>query len=356
MKWLPAILLCFVISVANAQIRLTNYIVDNASYSTTSTDTLSQLLTAGAKTEMEKVNAIFFWIVNNIDYNTNVFYQNRYIRKSKNFIEEEDDSSSVFPSLDERVSRLVLKRKVAVCDGYARLFKTLCEHAGITSEVVTGYAKTNINRVGQRFISNHKWNAVMINSSWYLLDATWAAGYINSHNEFERQFDANYFLSSPKTFIWDHYPEDIKWTLLPEPPLLAEYNRTPFKTSEFSHYTIVSFKPESGLIEAAAGDSILFEVESTDRNKRLWVSSDPYLDSTSLYQFDCWEYMEKPASGIKVRTVFVIEPQTQWLNVVYNDRVIMRYKVKVKGAVAQEADDEKDGKRKMPMKALTGSN
>ncbi|MEX6686508.1 transglutaminase domain-containing protein [Danxiaibacter flavus] len=355
MKGLLAVALFFLVSVTNAQVRLANYIVDNTAYATTSTDTLSQLLTADAKTEMEKVRAIFFWIVNNIDYNTNVFYQNRYVRKG-NKDEEEYDTSSVLPSLDERVSRLVLKRKVAVCDGYARLFKTLCEHAGITSEVITGYAKTNMNRVGQRFISNHKWNAVMIDSNWYLLDATWAAGYINGHNEFERQYDANYFLPSPKTFIWDHYPEDVKWALLPEPPSLAEYNRTPFKTSEFSHSTILSFKPEKGLVEASPGDSILFEVESTDRIKRLWISSDPYLDSSSLFQFDCWEYLERPSSGSKVSAVFVIEPQTEWLNVVYNDRVIMRYKVNVKGVAAPETDDTKDGKRKTPMKALTGSN
>lgn len=356
MKGLLVIALSFLISVTNAQVRLANYIVDNTAYSTISTDTLSQLLTAGAKTEMEKVHAIFFWIVNNIDYNTNVFYQNRYSRTSRSNDEEEYDTCTVLPSLDERVSRLVLKRKTAVCDGYARLFKTLCQHAGINSEVITGYAKTNVNRTGQRFISNHRWNSVMIDSNWYLLDATWAAGYINSHNEFERQYDANYFLPSPKTFIWDHYPEDAKWALLPEPPALAEYNRTPFKTSEFSHYTILSFKPEKGLIEAAAGDSILFEIESTDRSKRLWVSSDPYLDSTSLFQFDCWEYLERPSQGSKISTVFVIEPQTEWLNVVYNDRVIMRYKVNVKGAAQQQPDDEKDGKRKIPMKALTGSN
>ena len=79
--------------------------------------------------------------------------------------------------LDERVARIVLKRKQTVCAGYARLFKTLCDFAGIKSEIITGYAKTNLMS-SRQFKCNHNWNAVLIDSNWYLLDATWASGYL----------------------------------------------------------------------------------------------------------------------------------------------------------------------------------
>jgi transglutaminase/protease-like cytokinesis protein 3 len=137
------------------------------------TDTLAKQLAALGNTDKEKVRAIFRWITENIEYNV------RPIGRKKNtpalFYEEPDDSSKALPSLNERVAAKVLYKGVAFCEGYSRLFKTLCDHAGIKAEIIYGYARTNNNR---RFGVNHTWNAVYIDGTWHLLDVTWASGFV----------------------------------------------------------------------------------------------------------------------------------------------------------------------------------
>lgn len=179
---------------------------------------LAQKLTSPYHQEIDKVRSIFIWIADNISYNVRPRYN------PENTYEDVNDTGALKP-LSERVAEGVLKKRIAFCDGYARLFKTLCDYAGITSELITGFAKTNNNlkKADPVFRSNHRWNAVMIDSTWRLLDVTWASGYISGSNEFVRHLDDRYFLSHPKDFIRDHYPEDVIWTLLPSPPSFKDY-------------------------------------------------------------------------------------------------------------------------------------
>ena len=56
-----------------------------------------------------------------------------------------------------------------VCEGYAKLFKILTDKLGIADNaLVSGMAKSSNGSGGA-----HMWNAVSLNGSWYLLDATW---------------------------------------------------------------------------------------------------------------------------------------------------------------------------------------
>ena len=125
----------------------------------TSPATLSKLLTTNDTTNLQKVKSIFRWVTDNIAYNVKSF-QNRVNPYSADYwLEEDDDKSPVLKPLNERVAEMVLKRRTAVCDGYARLFKSLCDYWA-SGKIITGYAKTSINRIGAQFRSNHKWNAV----------------------------------------------------------------------------------------------------------------------------------------------------------------------------------------------------
>jgi len=149
---------------------------------------LAQNLIASHNTDRQKVTAIFRWITDNISYKLIPTYQ-RNVSKRKQVAEEEEDTSALKP-LNERVAETVLKEKMGVCNGYARLFTTLCDYAGIRSEIITGYAKTNANKPGTRFGANHYWNAVYFDSSWHLLDATWASGYVTRQGtEFVHDYD-----------------------------------------------------------------------------------------------------------------------------------------------------------------------
>lgn len=294
---------------------------------------LAQKLTVRYKTDAEKVRAIFRWITENIAYNT-IAYQ----RPSRNLANrykswESDDTSAFLSPLNERVAQLVLQRRIAVCEGYARLFKTLCDYAGIRSEIIYGYARTNYIRTDKRFITNHAWNAVYIDNAWRLLDATWASGYITFGDAFVKQLNEAYYLAPPQQFIEDHYPEFIYWSLLTKPPTLREFRHGPFKNQAFIKYKIQGFKPSTGIIEVAVGDTIEFELETTEDVKQYFVSANPYFEAGILPQISSTPFRSPAFSrqSNKLHYEYVIaSPLVDQLHVVLNDRVILQYKVQVK--------------------------
>jgi transglutaminase/protease-like cytokinesis protein 3 len=290
---------------------------------------LAQQLTVNYSTDLQKVRAIFRWITDNIAYRTRETTVGK--RKSKFNYEEPDDTMDLKP-LDERVAETVLVNKVAVCEGYARLFKTLCMYAGIRAEVINGYGKTEPHKIHQRFRSNHSWNAVMIDSVWQLLDVTWASGYISWQGDsFVRQLDEQYFLSPPQQFIREHYPDDLRWSLMEDPPLMPEFRQSPFRQKSFTKYKIISYKPSGGVIEASMGDTIRVELETSDIYNDRNISSDPFLD-TAIYSTATSALLVPPGMITKktIYTYCVTSPTIQWLYVLYNDDIILRYKLVTK--------------------------
>jgi hypothetical protein len=300
----------------------------------TSPDSLSYKLTYGYTTDIEKLRSIFRWITENIAYKMRNYPSNK---KGKQTPMKEELADSVYESksLNERVAFDVIKKREAVCDGYTRLFKVLCDYAGLRSEIITGYARTNMNRMSSQFKPNHRWNAVLIDSTWQLLDITWASGFISFNDDrFVKAYDDYYFLTPPEEFIRDHYPEDYRWTLLSNPPTLREFYRTPFKHSAFLKYSILSFAPVSGVIEAAIGDTINIELSMTDIENKRMIAPDTLRDAVNWL----------PENNVAELSVFVITKDkkkisyqysvntdtTQWLNIVYNEDVVLRYKLNVK--------------------------
>jgi len=287
-------------------------------------DTLAKQLAALGTTDKEKVRAIFRWITQNIDYNV------RPIARKKNtpalFYEEPDDTSKALPPLNERVAAKVLYKGVAFCEGYSRLFKTLCDHAGIKAEIVYGYARTNSSR---RFGVNHTWNAVYIDSAWHLLDVTWASGVINFGKEYIRQYNDYYFLTPPEQFIRDHYPEDPQWTLLDNPPVYREYSQSPFRYSGYIKAGINNHFPAKGVIDAALGDTIVIELKARKEIRNFFVSSSPVFDSTQV------TLLPPNVNSEKLSFKYTITAATgEWLYVFCDDEVAMRYKLNVKKNIA----------------------
>lgn len=286
-------------------------------------------LTEPYVTEMEKVRSIFSWITANVTYNV------RRYKKSPTISYQpftNDNDTGALPNLNERVSVNILKSREAVCDGYARLFKNLCDHAGIRAELIHGYAK--VYGRPSRFSSNHAWNAVFIDSAWYLLDVTWAAGFINSQtNEYVSSQNDKYFLADPKDFIVDHYPEDLKWTLLSQPPVIKEFQKNPYLYAAFTRRQVTDFFPKQGTLQATVGDTIRVELESQEPLRHLFVTDSLYVDTATIASVE-WQNILKE-KGVKQgnRSMFYYVVETiasQWLHVIYNGEVIIRYGLIVK--------------------------
>lgn len=293
---------------------------------------LSHQLTNSLKTDKAKVAAIFRWVTKNITYLTRPD-----IKNIRNESLEDIEDNIPLKSLTERVATTVLKRKVAVCDGYTRLFASLCSHAGIQSEIVLGYARSTTNKPVSKFGVNHYWNAVFFDDQWHLVDVTWASGYLTkSGNQFIQQYDDKYYLADPEEFIKDHYPDDIRWTLLPENLIPDEFRYSPFKHFSFRKYNISSFSPIGGIINAYVGDTISLKLQTSLAEDRQIASSQivkaNYFNFTSSWVFLSPESNEEILGRVRQYryTYAVTSEHTQWIYLVYNNDLVLRYKLNVK--------------------------
>lgn len=168
---------------------------------------LSQYLVEKAETDKEKAWAIYRWITLSIDYD-------KYAYKNGS----------------KRINRTVadiLSRRMAVCFGYATLFKAMCEKVGLKCELVVGYSKGTLTSTPDLAKPDHAWNAVRIDGEWALLDATWGSSLIHAENDFVQRFKEGYFLTTPESFIVNHLPIDPMWQLLDCPIDTEVYRQTP---------------------------------------------------------------------------------------------------------------------------------
>ena len=132
--------------------------------------------TAGYQTEEEKVKYIHDVIVEKVDYNDAIY--------DSDFNEDEQYSQSAYS---------VLCGDLTVCAGYAQTFAMICNGAGIDCMSVTS--------------SDHQWNKVRINDSWYNVDCTWADQKDGIYYDYFERNDAAYTGNSSHSIerFWKTY-------------------------------------------------------------------------------------------------------------------------------------------------------
>lgn len=304
-----------------------------------SPDTLAQNLTAPYVTDIEKVRSIFKWITEHVAYDTKGYYNlnNIYdgLFQPLSFL----DSATIYKNYNDNIVKKVLREKVAICDGYSRLFKTLCDYSNIKSEIVTGYIRWYSDAIGEQTKRIHAWNAVQIDNKWYLLDVTWASGYSNTGvTKFKKEYDEYYFLTPPDNLINDHFPLDSKWSLLSHPINLGQFYNQPYLFPAFRKYKIKSYIPSAGLIVTRAGTKISFELETDEPEKEMDVvasltessDEDDLVNHPGITLSD----LLKPKytiTGNKVAYTYDIKSaKTKELYVIYKGEITMRYRVKLK--------------------------
>src|SRR6185503_17577227 len=184
------------------------------------------------------------------------------------------------------------------------------------------------NNITRKFAVNHTWNAVYLDSTWHLLDVTWASGFVSFANEYVKKFNEFYFLTPPDQFIRDHYPEDLRWTLLNDPPVYREYSQSPFRYSGFLKAGLTNYFPAKGVIDATVGDTIVIELNSRKQLTNFYVSSSQEFDTTQL--------LVKPVlNNEKFSFRYTITPGAgEWLYVFCNEELALRYKLNLKKPVA----------------------
>jgi len=137
---------------------------------------------------------------------------------------------------------------VGVCDGYAKIYVEMGTGIGLDAVRVVGYSK------GAGYIqgkipssTDHAWNAVKIDGSYYLLDVTWGAGSCDG-DTFKANFKESYFATDPKIFIRTHLPSEQKWQLLDKPITLEEFVNMLKISMDFYAFGFKTIAPDAATI------------------------------------------------------------------------------------------------------------
>ncbi|WJJ96514.1 transglutaminase domain-containing protein [Algibacter luteus] len=245
------ILLLFIGFTSNAQSEFIEIDKQVANIGFTSKDKLAEKITSEYKTDLEKVRALFVWITDNISYDFELY--------------ESDSLKKEFYTSEENVIDKTLERKKAICSGYSLLFKKLCDDLEIECKVVNGYSKQWLDSFVSKNVSDHAWNAVFIGDNWFLIDVTWA-----SKNEDNTERDDFWFMTNPEYFVYSHYPENEKWTLLENGLTKKEFDQLPTITDRtFFEDGIKILIPNKKIIDVEKNRIIKIELET--KNTERWI-------------------------------------------------------------------------------------
>lgn len=200
---------------------------------------LAHRLTDSLLTEQEKARAIYRWITAHIAYDPKAYFD----RKKRVFEAEK-----------------ILKRKRVVCSGYAILFQTLCEYAGLESAYVRGYARNEPLKIGRyQRRALHAWNAVKIDGKWQFVDTTWGSGWTDlKRRKFTRRLKDDYFLPNQTGFFLSHFPEDSLWLLEAGMTDKMVFFRSPVPGPAARTTTLRQIVPSEGILRQAPGENIRF--------------------------------------------------------------------------------------------------
>ena len=133
------------------------------------------LSTVTEKNDYYKIVKIHNWIVDNVEYN----------------LYESNNNANIYGALKDR--------KV-VCEGYARLFKSLMDKLEIPCVIISGEG-IDLD-TGTR--ENHAWNYVYLKGNWYAIDTTWDDPVIIGNGTVSRDVRYKYFLKGSNNFNKSH--------------------------------------------------------------------------------------------------------------------------------------------------------
>ncbi|XP_021342305.1 uncharacterized protein LOC110442821 [Mizuhopecten yessoensis] len=141
---------------------------------------------------------------------------------------------------------------------HAHLLYALCLMAKLPCVIINGVTKHGGYNIGDpidKKLHGSRWNAVLINGEWRLIDVYWAIstvddggkhdkiyvdfdGNINVHstvkdNESVQRMNEAFFIADPENLIYTHFPDDPQWQLLSQPITLKQFERQTYIRERF---------------------------------------------------------------------------------------------------------------------------
>ncbi len=254
-------------------------IVKNYPKKFNSTVDLANRISTDFNLDEEKVRAIYQWLSINVKYDkvNNIFDigDHRIVYSS-----EQDMLRQIDYKRRKRIKNILNTNK-AICLGYTQVFKAVCDHLDIQSEVILGYGKTDFYQINSDDkYKNHAWNAVKIYNKWHLLDITWST---LSHFKNFKHYNDYYFFVDPKELILTHFPVDNNWQLLENAVSKNEFFKTPIF---YANYFIDNFKIadfQNGILEINNKMARVY-FDEIPKSKRILYSMDGEIYKPLIYK------------------------------------------------------------------------
>ncbi len=209
---------------------------------------LIDFLLIGKTSEKQKSQAITEFVVKSIEYDHEGLKSSRYAN-------DQSDIKSIIAG----------RKRVAVCEGYANVFESLCLISGLKVETVKGYTKDGfadlLNLGGY-----HAWNIIEYEGEKHLFDVTWS--------DQGSTIDQRWIDVDPKVMIGSHFPDHDSQQLLYRPiseeqflnsPVVLPAGQGAFNVPialEARQFALKQFKiavPGKHIIKASVAPSSLFD-------------------------------------------------------------------------------------------------
>ena len=144
-----------------------------------------------------------------------------------------------------------------ICNSFSLMYITMCNALGLEAVQIIGYSKGASYVEGQiPTQASHAWNAVKINSKYYLVDPTWGAGGC-SGDAFYKEFNDIYFCTKPELFIRKHLPVDSKWQFLDRVVTMEEFVQMAKLSNGFFDCGFNSINPDTNSINVQGQSKII---------------------------------------------------------------------------------------------------
>jgi len=158
----------------------------------------------------------------------------------------------------------VLRNRIAMSQGFAALFHTMAEMAGIESEIIRGHSRAlGEYRLpgGMRPLREHTWNAVKINGSWRLIDVTLGSGLLRFSYSPQGEtlgsvsmYRPFFFMPEPEELLFINFPAEPRWQLVQNLITFEQFRNRPIKDDFFFRLDAELVSHKNGIIDLPAAE------------------------------------------------------------------------------------------------------
>ena len=236
----------------------------NSSYDAISA--LASEIKASHATKEARAKAAFNWVANTIRYDINEYEHINFTGTIR--YDSEAALNKALRAIDLKIINRTWQQKASVCEGYALLFKELCDLMDIECIIIKGFTKTQPKEIGaNRNAPDHTWNAIKIDGKWKLVDTTWAAGYF-TFNGWTKAFNEDFYDIKPERAILTHFPQDSRWQLLEKTISKKTFFTFPVYYSHLFFYDVALVHPKKGVLKQD-NNTITLRFKTIPKNKHI---------------------------------------------------------------------------------------